>query len=65
MDGITGYIAQLSMNMAQYSVQSQVSTGMLKNVMDSQEAASMKLIDSLQTVIPPADGRGTVLDVRA
>lgn len=65
MDGITGYIAQLSMNMAQYSVQSQFSTGMLKNVMDSQEAASMKLIDSLQTVITSADGRGTVLDVRA
>lgn len=65
MDGITGYIAQLSMNMAQYSVQSQFSTGMLKNVMDSQEAASMKLIDSLQTVIPSVDGRGTVLDVRA
>ena len=65
MDGITGYIAQLSMNMAQYSVQSQFSTGMLKNVMDSQEAASMKLIDSLQTVIPSADGRGMVLDVRA
>ncbi len=65
MDGITGYIAQLSMNMAQYSVQSQFSTGMLKNVMDSQEAASMKLFDSLQTVIPSADGRGMVLDVRA
>lgn len=65
MDGITGYIAQLSMSMAQYNVQSQFSTGMLKNVMDSQEASSMKLLDSLETVIPSADGRGTVLDVSA
>lgn len=63
MDGLTGYIAQLSMYTAQQSIQADFSTGMLKNVMDSQEAASAQLLDMLS--MPPADGRGTILDVRA
>lgn len=63
MEGLTGYIAQLSMAVAQQSVQSSFSTGMLKNVMDSQEAASAQLLDMLSA--PSADGKGTVLDVRA
>lgn len=66
MGGLTAYIANLSMNMAQYSVQSQFSTGMLKNVMESQEASSNILIDSLANMpAPSADGRGMVLDVKA
>lgn len=64
MDGLGLYIAQLSTNMAQYNVQSDFSMGMLKNVMESQEAASNILIEGLEN-IPSPDGRGTVLDVRA
>lgn len=63
MDGLTGYIAQLSMVMAQQSIQTDFSTGMLKNVMDSQEAANAQLLDMLS--MPSADGKGTILDVRA
>ncbi len=66
MGGLTAYIANLSMNMAQQSVQTQFSTGMLKNVMESQEASSNKLIESLANMpMPSADGRGTMLDIRA
>ncbi len=64
MGGLTAYIANLSMNMAQYSVQSQASMSMLKNTMDSQEVSSNILLESLQNM-PSPDGRGTVLDVRA
>lgn len=62
MEGLTGYIAQLSMTMAQQSIQSSFSTGMLKHVMDSQETANAQLLDMLS--MPSADGKGTVLDVR-
>ena len=65
MGGITSYIAQLSMNMSQYNVQQQASVSMLKNTMDSQEAASAQLIESLSESVPSADGRGVLLDVRA
>ncbi|MGN0588096.1 MAG: YjfB family protein [Ruminiclostridium sp.] len=65
MGGITSYIAQLSTSMAQYSVQQQASVSMLKNTMDSQEAASAQLIESLSESVPSADGRGVLLDVRA
>lgn len=65
MGGLTAYIANLSMNMAQQSVQSQFSTGMLKNVMESQEASSNKLIEALAEMpAPSADGRGTMLDIK-
>lgn len=63
MEGLTGYIAQLSMAVTQQSIQSSFSTGMLKNVMDSQEAANAQLLDMLS--MPSADGKGTILDVRA
>lgn len=63
MEGLSGYIAQLSMTMAQQNVQASFSTGMLKNVMDSQEAANAQLLDMLS--MPSADGKGTILDVRA
>ena len=66
MGGLTAYIANLSMNMAQYNVQNQASLSMLKNTMESQEASSNILIDSLANMpAPSADGRGAVLDVRA
>lgn len=65
MGGITAYIAQLSTSMAQYNVQQQASVSMLKNTMDSQEAASAQLIESLSESVPSADGRGVLLDVRA
>lgn len=64
MGGLTAYIANLSMNMAQYSVQSQASISMLKNTMESQEAASNILIESLQNM-PSPDGKGMVMDVKA
>ena len=65
MGGLTAYIANLSMNMAQYNVQSQASLSMLKNTMESQEASSIILIDSLANMpAPSADGRGTLLDVK-
>lgn len=65
MGGLTSYIAQLSTNMSQYNVQSQVSTSMLKKTMDAQETASAQLIENLSEMAPPADGRGALLDVRA
>lgn len=65
MGGLSAYIAQLSMNMAQYNVQSQTSIAMLKNTMDSQQAASNQLIESLSEAMPSADGKGVLLDVRA
>lgn len=64
MGGLTAYIANLSMTMAQQNVQSQASMSMLKNVMDSQEVSGNKLLESLQN-IPSPDGRGMVMDVRA
>ena len=64
MGGLTAYIANLSMNMAQYSVQSQASMSMLKNTMEAQEVSSSILIESLQNM-PSPDGKGMVMDVRA
>lgn len=63
MEGLTAYIAQLSMVSAQQSVQASFSTGMLKNVMESQEAANAELLDMLS--MPSPDGKGLVMDVRA
>jgi len=64
MGGLVAYIANLSMSMAQYNVQNQASMSMLKNTMDSQEASSNILLESLQNM-PSPDGKGTVMDVRA
>ncbi len=63
MDGLTGYIAQLSMTMAQQRIQSDFSAGMLKNVMDAQEESGAAIMEMLSASSP--DGMGTVLDVRA
>lgn len=64
MDGLVAYIANLSMSMAQYNVQNQASMSMLKNTMESQEASSNILLESLQN-LPSPDGKGLVMDVRA
>ncbi len=64
MGGLTAYIANLSMNMAQYNVQNQASISMLKNAMDSQEASSNLLLEGLQN-LPSPDGKGMIMDVRA
>lgn len=64
MEGLTAYIAQLSMVTAQQSVQSSFSTGMLKNIMDTQEETGAQLVDMLSSM-PSPDGKGLVLDVRA
>ena len=64
MGGLVAYIANLSMSMAQYNVQNQASMSMLKNTMDSQEASSNILLESLQNM-PSPDGKGMVMDVRA
>lgn len=61
------YIAALSTTMAMQSVQTAASIKMARNVMDSQEAASAQLIESLQEAAPPmpSSGIGSLLDVRA
>lgn len=64
MGGLVAYIANLSMSMAQYNVQNQASMSMLKNTMESQEASSNILLESLQN-LPSPDGKGLVMDVRA
>ena len=65
MDGLSGYIAAMSMDMAQYNIQSQTSLALLKNAMDSDAAASSRLIEDLSDMAPSADERGALLDVRA
>ena len=55
MGGLTAYIANLSMNMAQYNVQNQASLSMLKNTMESQEASSNILIESQQRLLRNSD----------
>ncbi len=61
------YIAALSTTMAMQNVQTAASIKMARNVMDSQEAASAQLIQSLQEAAPPmpSSGIGSLLDVRA
>lgn len=62
---LTSYIASMSMSMAQYNVQSAVSIGMLKNSMESAEAANAQLIEMMDSVPMPSSGVGSLLDVRA
>lgn len=62
---LTSYIAAMSMGMAQYNVQTAVSIGMLKNSMESAEAANAQLIEMMDSVPTPSSGVGSLLDVRA
>lgn len=65
MEGLTSYIASLSMNMAQASVQSNASVKMLKNTIDSAQSSGAQLIETLNDIPAPAAGVGSLLDVRA
>ena len=61
----TSVIAAASMNYSQYNLQTAVSLGLLKNSMESSEAASAQLIEMMESVPMPSSGVGSLLDVRA
>ena len=65
MDGLTNLMATMSMSLSQTNVASQASIAMLKNAMNTDEAASAKLMQSISQAAPSADGRGALMDVRA
>lgn len=65
MDGLTNLMATMSMSISQSNVASQASIAMLKNAMNTDEAASAKLMQSISEAAPSADGRGALMDVRA
>lgn len=65
MDGFTNLMATMSIGMSQANVASQASIAMLKNVMNMDEAANAKMLESISTVAPSADGCGALMDVRA
>ena len=65
MDGLTNLMATMSMRISQSNVASQASIAMLKNAMNTDEAASAKLMQSISQATPSADGRGALMDVRA
>ena len=65
MDGITGYIAALSMSTSLQSVQNGASLKILKNVMNGAEEAGAKLVESLGEIPQAAEGIGSLLDVKA
>ena len=65
MDGLTNLMATMSMSISQSNVASQASIAMLKNAMNTDEAASAKLMQSISEATPSADGRGALMDVRA
>lgn len=62
---LSSYIAAMSIGMAQQNVQTAVSIGMLKNSMESFEAANAQLIEAMESVPMPSSGVGSLLDVRA
>ena len=57
-------IAALSMNMAAANLQQGVSIGMMKKTMESTQQTMETITDMLDSM-PPPDGKGTVLNVRA
>ena len=65
MDGLGMNLAAMSIGLSQSDTASQVSLALLKNTMDSQEAAGARIIEDLSEMAPPADGRGALLDIRA
>ncbi len=58
---LTSYIASVSMNMSQASLAESASMKMLKNTMESTEAASQQMLEMLPAV--GADQIGGLLDV--
>lgn len=65
--GLTGYIAQLSMYMSQQSAVNGASMKMLTKTMDAAKTEGSQLIEAIQEIPPPAEtsGTGSLLDVRA
>ncbi len=61
----TNVITTMAMGMSQSKIASGVSIAMLKNTMNSDEAANAKLLESIAQAAPSADGRGALIDVRA
>ncbi|MGN0597898.1 MAG: YjfB family protein [Ruminiclostridium sp.] len=64
--GIEGYIANLSMQMAQANVQNAMGVKMVKSVLDSTEQNALQFVEALSEMPAPAVGEiGGLLDVRA
>lgn len=64
--GIEGYIANLSMQMAQANVQNALGVKMVKSVLDSTEQNALQFVEALSEMPAPAFGEiGGLLDVRA
>lgn len=58
--GITDYIIQTSMYMSQAQVQSDISTSLLKKVMDNSEVTAANLIDQMNAVETVPNFEGTI-----
>ena len=58
--GITNYIIQTSMYMSQAQVQSDISTSLLKKVMDNSEVTAANLIDQMNAVEAVPNFEGTI-----
>ena len=66
MEGLGMSIAALATSMAQQNAASTASMKMLKNVMETNEAAGAQLIESLNSMTEPLpNGVGSLLDIRA
>ena len=65
MDGFTNLMATMSIGLSQGRIASQASIAMLKNAMNMDEAANMKMMESISEAVPSADGCGALMDVRA
>ena len=65
MDGLGNFIASMSVVQSQSNLVTDASIAVMKNIMNTEEAASGKLIESISEAAPSADGRGALMDVRA
>ena len=67
MDGISGYIAGISMQMSAQSLQNQVELYTIGKAMDLQSSQAAQMLGSFAEVnqAPPVDGLGALLDVSA
>lgn len=62
---LIGYIAGLSMSMSTQNTVSAANMAMLNKTMESAEAEGARLVEALEQLPPPANGVGSLLDVRA
>lgn len=66
MEGLGMSIAALATSMAQQNTATAVSMKMMKNVMETNEAAGAQLVESLNQMTEPLpNGVGSLLDIRA